>query len=111
MTTCPQCGSNRVHRSRRSRLTERMVVLAGGNLRRCHDCNTRYVTFGNSIVRPRDIRKVGNRCLLVLGMGVAAIVIMASVIWLSHSQASSNNESGRIAPACKSGAVSECRAV
>jgi hypothetical protein len=101
---CPQCGSARIHRSRRRLTLERLTILAGGSLRRCHECNARYLMFGSSLIRIADLRRVRERCLLASAMAAAALLIMAAIIWFSHSQASSTSETGRLVPA--SGPVS-----
>jgi len=100
-----------MHRSRRCRVAERAIVLVGGSLRRCHACNSRYVKFGGSFVRLTDLRRIWERCLLALAMTVAAVLIMAAIIWLSRSQVASANETGRLAPAGRPAAVSDRQSV
>jgi len=43
---CPQCGSSRVHRSRRHSSLDRFITQLGAQIRRCHDCRTRWAWFG-----------------------------------------------------------------
>jgi len=85
---CHKCGSQRVHRSRRKGALERAVALAGLRFRRCHECNTRFATLGNSVLLKSDVdgllRKVGIAILMM----VALVIVVAVVMWFSGKQAS-----------------------
>jgi hypothetical protein len=65
-------------------------------MRRCHDCNSRYVKFGGSLVRMNDLRGLYERLVLVLLMTVAVILISVAVVWFSHARGASASESGRV---------------
>jgi len=94
---CPKCGSLKVHRSRRHGVLERLVALAGLRFRRCHECNTRFATFGNSVLLKTDVdgllRKIGIALLMML----ALIIVVAIVMWFSGKQESF---SGDVAVPC-----------
>jgi hypothetical protein len=94
--TCLQCRSVRVHRSRRRHPAERVLTFLGGSLRRCHDCNSRYVRFGGSLVRLTDLRRISERILLALTMAVAAALILVAIVWFNRSQATPADDTSRM---------------
>jgi len=85
---CHKCGSQRVHRSRRKGALERIVALAGLRFRRCHECNARFATFGNSVLVKSDVDSLLRRVGIALLMFVALVVVVAIVMWFSGKQAS-----------------------
>lgn len=85
-TYCLQCGSGRVHRSRRRSAIEFAIALAGWRVRRCHDCSTRYLQFGSSLVRANQLKRLG-KGLLYAALAAAAVgAIVGAILWFSHSQ-------------------------
>jgi predicted RNA-binding Zn-ribbon protein involved in translation (DUF1610 family) len=42
---CPRCGSDRVHRSHRRNVFERLLASAGAQINRCQDCRMRQPWF------------------------------------------------------------------
>lgn len=96
-STCPECGSARVHRSRRRQPIERAIALLGGGMRRCHECNSRYAQFGASWLRMSDLRKITQKLLLIIAMGAAAALILAATLWFSRGTSTPSNDAGRIA--------------
>lgn len=40
---CPRCGSTRIHRSRHRTFWERILPVTGAWIRRCHDCDLRFI--------------------------------------------------------------------
>ncbi len=84
---CPLCGSNRVYRSHRRGLTERVIALAGFKIRRCHACNVRFIRFGRSFVLLADVRRATSWCARwALGLA-GAVLVLAAILWLSVRQA------------------------
>jgi hypothetical protein len=99
-TACPQCLSPRLHRSRRRQTAERLLALLGCSMRRCHDCNARYVKFGGSLIRMNDVESIYRRLLLTLGMAIAAVLVMVVIVWFSRSQSTPSGDTGSLgAPA------------
>jgi hypothetical protein len=86
-THCLKCGSPRVHRSRRRSPMEFAIALAGWRMRRCHDCNTRFLQFGHSRVKASSLKWVG-KGLLIAALAVAAVgAVIAAILWFGHGQA------------------------
>lgn len=94
--TCPQCGSSRVHRSRRRDLFEKSLSILRGRMHRCRECNARYVRFGGSLVRMTDLQRTRQRLFFSFSIAAAVAMILATILWLSHH--SSGSETGRLAP-------------
>jgi hypothetical protein len=88
---CHKCGSHRVHRSRRRGVLERVVALAGMRFRRCHECNTRFATFGNSVLLKSDVDSLLRKVGIALLMMAALIVVVAVVMWFSGQQESASS--------------------
>jgi hypothetical protein len=95
-TACPQCLSPRVHRSRRRQTAERLLALLGCSMRRCRDCNSRYVRFGGSLIHMKDVERIYQRLLLTLGMAVAAVLVMLVIVWFSRSQSTPSVDTGSL---------------
>ena len=91
-TSCAQCGSPRIHRSRHRHPVERVVTMLGGNLRRCHNCNSRFIRLGGSLLRMTDLRRVSQRLALAIAMVLAAAVIMITILWFSRAQSSPSSD-------------------
>ena len=85
-TLCIQCGSRRVHRSRRRNWLEHSVGLLGGQTLRCHECNARFALFGASLVRLGDIGKVVRRVLFLVSVLVALAIVLFGIVWINHMQ-------------------------
>jgi hypothetical protein len=85
-THCLQCGSPRVHRSRRRSPIEYAITLAGWRVRRCHDCNTRFLQFGRSLMTAKRFKRVGKRLLFVALAATAVGLVVAAILWFGHSQ-------------------------
>jgi type VI protein secretion system component VasF len=63
---------------------------------RCHECNSRYVKWGGSYIRTNDLQRLSRRLALAAAMVVAAIIVMLSILWFSHSQSNPSSETGRL---------------
>jgi hypothetical protein len=85
---CPKCGSERVHRSHRRGAGERVLGLIGLKSRRCHECNTRFVAIGNSILFRSDVERLFRRVSLVVLAGVAVLLVVIVVLWFSRREES-----------------------
>jgi hypothetical protein len=71
---------------------ERFVTVLGGGLRRCHNCNARFVRFGGSLLRIADLRRASHRLALAIAMVVAAAVIMVTILWFSRAQSAPSSD-------------------
>ena len=85
-THCLQCGSARLHRSRRRSAIEYAIALAGWRVRRCHDCNTRFLQFGRSLVRANRLKWVGKNLFFAALAAAAVGLVVAAILWFGHSQ-------------------------
>jgi predicted RNA-binding Zn-ribbon protein involved in translation (DUF1610 family) len=104
-TACPSCGSKRIYRSRRRHLAERTLAMLGSDMRRCHECNTRYARFGRSLVQTGDLRGVSRKFYWTLTMAAAVVFIMSAILWFSRVQAAPGPDTGSIVPAGRPEAV------
>ena len=84
---CPKCNSERVRRSRRRGVLERTLCLVGLSARRCHECNVRFLTLGNSTLFRRDLDNLVRKASVVAAAGIALLVVVIAVLWLSRSEA------------------------
>ena len=96
---CPNCGSRRVHRSRKRCPAEHLLVLFGAGLFRCHECDKRYAGLGHSMVHLADLRAVSRRVTLAFGMVVAVVLVTVSILWFSRSQVTPSPDRGESVPA------------
>lgn len=83
---CLECGSARVHRSRRRSSIEYAIALAGCRVRRCHDCNTRFLQFGRSLVKANSLKGLRKRLLYTALAAAAVGLVVAAILWFGHSQ-------------------------
>jgi len=88
-----QCGSGRMHRSRRRNAAEKAIAFLGGRMRRCHECNSRFAQFGGSLIQLKDLYRGIKGLKTVLAMTLAAILVLAAILWLSRVQPA-GSESG-----------------
>ena len=84
---CLNCGSSRVHRSRRHNVVERAALMFGGRPCRCHGCNARFTRFGHTLVRIASVQRAAKGLAITFLMITAAAVVLAAIIWLSHGGA------------------------
>jgi fatty-acid desaturase len=79
---CLECGSEKMRRSKRRNFFEKLLAPLGGNMHRCHECDSRYLQFGASWLRVDDFRSaflsVRTGAVLVAALGL----VLAAVIWL-----------------------------
>jgi hypothetical protein len=98
ITGCPNCGSARLYRSRRRHPFERTLAALGATMRRCHDCNRRYASFGQSMMGVRDLWGVSRKVGLALTMAIAVVFIMAAILWFSHARSVPTSDTGCLMP-------------
>ncbi|MGA3097180.1 MAG: hypothetical protein ABSF25_12040 [Bryobacteraceae bacterium] len=101
--TCSSCGSPRVHRSHRRGPVERIAVLCGGSMVRCHGCNVRFVRFGKTLSRADHFRKVWRRLAVVLGVLVGATLVLGLILWLGGQSPPPDQEGLGTPPPAPSG--------
>src|SRR5690242_10585945 len=85
---CPQCGSARLHRSRRRDKTEFALAIVGGRFRRCHECQSRFLLWGAALIRQGRLSQFTRQLALMAMMVVALLVVLFTILWLGHSQSS-----------------------
>ena len=98
-SNCPQCGSGRMYRSRRRSFRERLLTSFGCAMQRCHECNRRYASFGSSMMKVEDLRRIGRKIGLALTMAAAAVILLGVVLWFSRAQAAAASDARSLAPA------------
>ena len=96
--TCPKCGGDRIYRSRRRNLIEKVLALAGAKTRRCHACDARFVQLGGSLIRVTDVRAALGRIAFAGGVLIAAALVLAVILWIDRAQSNSAPESRLTAP-------------
>src|SRR5205807_8212896 len=85
--TCPKCGSAHVHRARRLTAAERLGCLLGAKIKRCHECNFRFVQLHGSALLMTDFRRVLGKLAWLGAIVAALIIVLAVVLWFSGKQA------------------------
>lgn len=70
---CPNCRSAYVHTSRTRTPGELLATLAGARLRRCHNCDFRYLTRGNWILAVSALRTA--EITVTAALTLAAVII------------------------------------
>lgn len=95
---CLTCGSDRIHRSKRRNTLEKVISWTGATMGRCHECNTRFVQFGRSLIRTKDLCLVRDRLIVVGMMAVATTLVLGAILWFSHTQAKPDGDSGLYRP-------------
>lgn len=86
-SNCPRCGSERVYRSTRRGWVERLAVLGGARLRRCHRCNLRFIRVAGSTVPVSDAQRFARKVGFLMLMLAAAAAVVALMAWLMLHQA------------------------
>ncbi len=84
---CPNCGSERIHRSRRRGAAERLIALAGFRFRRCHECRFRYAAVGRSVLLTSDIHRVLRRLGVIVILAGALAAVLGFVLWFNAADA------------------------
>ena len=86
-SACPSCGALNVHRSHRKGMTEYLLAVIGGRIRRCHTCNARFARVFSSAVYIDDARRLLLRAALLLLMLAGAAVVVLVMLWFMKKQA------------------------
>jgi hypothetical protein len=83
---CPRCNDENVHRSRRRGSIEYLISLVGFRIRRCHACNLRFATLGDSTLLAADVQKSMRKVYLFVFTAVALVTVLGLVLWFSARQ-------------------------
>ena len=83
---CPRCKSERIHRSHRRGVLERLLSVLGLKARRCHECNTRFVAIGKSTLYRSDVEFVLRKISLVVLSAAAVLAAVMAVLCFSRTQ-------------------------
>jgi hypothetical protein len=86
VSSCPRCKDENVHRSRRRGPIEYLISLVGFRIRRCHACNLRFATLGDSTLLTADVRKSMRKVYLFAFMAAALVTVLGLVLWFSAKQ-------------------------
>jgi len=93
--TCPKCGSSRIHRSHRRTFGERLGLLLAAKMKRCHECNFRFVQLYGSTLLLSDLQRAVRKLAWTASVILALLAILAIVLWFSNKQATfSPSETG-----------------
>ena len=68
----------------------------GQGIRRCHDCNARYLRVGSSMIRLGDNKRITRAMYLTLAMIVAFVAILFAIAWVARQEAAPALESGSV---------------
>jgi transposase-like protein len=85
--TCPKCGSSRVHRSHRRTFGERLGILLAAKMKRCHECNLRFVQLYGSTLLLSDLQRAVRKLVWTAVVVMALLTVLAIVVWFSNKQA------------------------
>lgn len=97
-SVCPNCGAPSVHRSHRKGLTERLFVVVGARIRRCHACNARFARLFTSAVYMDDASRAIRRAALLLLMLAGALFVIIAMLWFMNKQAAIGPSDCRMEP-------------
>ena len=74
-------------------------------MRRCHDCNARFVQIGGSLIRAKDLHRIFQKIGIALIMAGAAFLVLLVILWFSRAQARNSSDSGALRPTRSTGAL------
>ncbi len=83
---CLKCGSFRLHVSRRRSWLEYAAALSGWRMRRCQDCNTRFLQCGNLLVSTNHLKRIQHRILLGAAVIGALGAVLAAILYFGHME-------------------------
>ena len=83
---CIKCGSFRLRRSRSRSWIEYAVRFIGWRMRRCAECNSRFVQCGDKLVRTSRLKTLERRLLICAGAAGAMAVVLAAILYFAHSE-------------------------
>jgi hypothetical protein len=55
--------------------------------RRCHECSSRFATFGDSILFRNDLDRLLRKVSVLILAAVAVLAVVSVVLWLSRKEA------------------------
>jgi hypothetical protein len=80
-------------RSSRSRSwIEFAVHFIGWRMRRCAECNSRFVQCGRKLVRTSRLKTLERGILLCAGAAGAVGVVLAAILYFGHSESAPSAE-------------------
>jgi hypothetical protein len=89
---CMKCGSSQLRPSRRRSWIEYGAAFGGWRMRRCQDCNMRFLQCGSILVQTTHLRRFQRRVLLGVAAAGAMAAVLAAIIYFGHAQASAAAE-------------------
>lgn len=89
---CMKCGSSELRPSRRRSWIEYAAAFGGWRMRRCKDCNMRFLQCGSILVRAIHLKRVQRRILLAVAAAGAMAAVLAAILYFGHAQASVASE-------------------
>jgi hypothetical protein len=89
---CMKCGSSELRPSRRRSWIEYAAALGGWRMRRCKDCNMRFLQCGSILVRTVHLKRLQRRILLAIVAASAMAAVLAAILYFGHAQASAASE-------------------
>jgi transposase-like protein len=93
--TCPKCGSSRIHRSHRRTFGERLGLLLAAKMKRCHECNFRFVQLYGSTLLLSDLQRAVRKLAWTAIIIMALLAVLAIVVWFSNKQAAFSPSAAR----------------
>ena len=54
-------------------------------MRRCHQCNSRFLQIGGSLLAMKDARRMARKMALALTMAGAFGILLMVILWLSRA--------------------------
>jgi hypothetical protein len=79
-------------------MIEYAIALLGWRVKRCHDCKTRFLQCGHSLVKVTCLKDLG-KGLLFAALAVAAVgVVIAVILWFAHGKEPAATVEGLLVP-------------
>jgi hypothetical protein len=89
---CMKCGSSRILPSRRRSWIEYAAAFGGWRMRRCRDCNMRFLQYRSILVQTIHLKRLQRRILLGVAAAGAMAAVLAAILYFGHAQASAGAE-------------------
>lgn len=80
--SCPRCLSDRVHRSHRRALLDRILHSLGAEIRRCHECRYRHASFATFAIPLGDPHTAARRRASALVLTSGFLMCLLFVWWI-----------------------------
>jgi hypothetical protein len=92
---CPNCGSIRVHRSRRRGLAERILCLAGARVKSCHQCGLRFLRYRSITLPVADTVRILRRLSYLAVAVIGVLLVLVAIAWYGKRSAEGAGEVGQ----------------